>query len=70
MCGGLHACDHTNKFRYSIQVRQLARVSPGVSGLFRRNRLLQLVKTGVIEDLLVMKVQLTALFTAQLANCE
>jgi hypothetical protein len=38
-------------------------VSPEVSGFFRRNLLLQLVKNGVIEDLLLMKVQLMALFT-------
>jgi len=53
---GLYFCDHTNKIRYSVEVRQFARVSPGVSGLFRRNRILQLAKNGVVEDLLVMNV--------------
>jgi len=45
-------------------------VSPEVSGFFRRNFFLQLVKNGVIEDLLLMNVQLMALFTVQLATGE
>jgi hypothetical protein len=43
-------------------------VRPDVSGLFRRNIVIQLMKQGVIEDILT-KVQLMVLFTEQLAMC-
>ena len=43
-------------------------VSPEVRGFFKRNIFMQLVKNGVTQDLLLMKVRLMALFTVQLVT--